>query len=129
MVRKKRNQGFTLTEIVILLAVVGIIISAILPLFLNVITVNKNAEYYSKAYKILDSKIENVRNLPFDSVANENFNIPELPQGAGTLSISNVVDGEPQADIKEITVTIRWNFKKQSQVNAVTYLAKGGLKR
>jgi len=122
-------RAFTILEIVLLLAIVGIFISGIIPLYLNVVTVNKSAQYYSTAYKVLDSKIEEYRNTSFDSVNSGTFSITELPSGQGALTVSNNIDGAPQADIKRLDLTITWNFKKTNQVNITTYIARNGLKR
>lgn len=128
---RQSTFGFTIIEIVLLLAVVGIFISGIIPLYLNVVTVNKSAQYYSTAYKILDSKIEEYRNSDFNSLTTQNnINIPELPPvGRADLIVTSDIDGAPQADIKKLDLTITWTFKKQNQVRIVTYVAKNGLKR
>lgn len=125
---KYKNRGYTLVEIVIIIAIVGIIISGILPVFLNSITANKSAEYYSKAYKILDSKMEEYRNSNFDTLDSTTFDVPELPQGQGTLTITDNVEGAPQNDIKQAELKIVWNFKNEKEVKIVTYIARGGLK-
>lgn len=103
--------------------------SGILTLFFNVITVNKSAEYYSTAYKLMDSKIEELRGVSFETITEENYQIPNLPQGEGTIDISNEVDGAPQSDIIKVDLTISWYFKKENQIREVTYITKGGIKK
>jgi type II secretory pathway pseudopilin PulG len=113
----------------LVLGLLGIIISGVLPIFLNSITANKSAEYYSTAYKILDSKIEEYRNADFDTLASYNFQVTGLPSGQGVLAVTNNIEGTPQVDIKKLTLTISWNFKNQKQVRAVTYISRGGIKK
>jgi len=125
----KLKSGFTLLEIIIVLAVIMTLFAGLLPLFLNIITVNKSAEYYSKAYKILDSKMEEYRSNSFDSLVTGNFTVTDLPSGQGTLTVTNNVDGAPQTDIKKLDLIISWTFKKQNQVRIITYVARNGIKR
>jgi prepilin-type N-terminal cleavage/methylation domain-containing protein len=125
----KLKKGFTLAEILILLIVIGILISGAFSLFSTVITANKTAEYFSNAYKLLDAKVETTKQKSFDSIITESFSVPELPNGQGTITVTNNIDGSPQSDIKQIDVIISWTFKKTHQVRAVTYIAKGGIGR
>jgi hypothetical protein len=104
-------------------------IAGIIPVFLNSITANKSAEFYSKAYKLLDSKAEELRNADFAAIASGNFAVTELPSGAGTLAVSNNVDGAPRTDIKKVDITITWNFTRSQTVRLATYVTKGGIKK
>lgn len=126
----KKKRAFTLVEIVVVVALLGIIISGVLSVYLNVITSNKTVEFYSVAYKALDDKLEELRAESFSSLADSNFTVSGLPPGnTGTVSIDNNIDGSPQSDIVQADITIGWNFRKDYQVRAVTYIAKGGIKK
>jgi type II secretory pathway pseudopilin PulG len=116
-------------EIVLVLAFLGIIISGVFPVFINSIEANKSAEYYSKAYKILDSKIEEYRNADFNTLSSSQFDIPELPGGQGTFTVSNTVEGAPQNDIKQVNLVVHWDFKRARQVESSTYMSRGGIKK
>lgn len=122
-----QRPGFTLTEIVIILGIVGIIISAILPLFVNVIAAGRSAAYYSSAYKLADSKIEQYRNTNFDLLAPENMTTSELPNGQVVSEISNEVDGVNETDIKRVELRVSWNYQRPQEVKIVTYIYRGGL--
>ena len=101
----------------------GIIISGVLPLFLNTITAGKSASHYSNAYKIADSKIEAYRNTSFDSIVDENIDITdELPLGAINTDIT-----DEDEDFKKVELTISWNFKRNQEIKIVTYIYRGGL--
>jgi len=129
LTHKKFQRGFNLIEVVLLLAVVGIMASGIIPLFIYSISVNKSSEYYSIAYKKLDSKVEEYRELPFDELSSETFQISELPEGQGVLTVTDVIEGAPQTDIKSIKLVITWNFKRSQEIKSVTYVSREGLKR
>jgi hypothetical protein len=117
-------------EIVIILFVVGIMISGILPLFLNVITANKSAAYYSTAYKRADSIIEETRAKPFEEIISINsFEITELPNGVGQIEITEEPGGTATNRLKLVELTINWNFKSPQEIKISTYIADGGIGR
>jgi prepilin-type N-terminal cleavage/methylation domain-containing protein len=125
--KRRLKRGFTLTEIIILLAVVGIFISGIIPLFLNVIQVNKSAEYHSKAYKIVDTKLESLRSGDFENITSQTSNISELPNGSLIVASSDIVDGAPQPDIKKVLITVRWNFNRDQSVKIESFITRNGI--
>jgi prepilin-type N-terminal cleavage/methylation domain-containing protein len=124
---RRRRKGFTLTEIIIVLGIVGIIISGILPLFVNVIAAGKSAAHYSTAYKLADSKIEEYRNASFDNLADETATITELPDGSLTATVTNEIDGSTETDIKRVELTINWSYQRDREIKIVTYVYRGGL--
>jgi len=117
-------------EIVIILFVVGIMISGIVPLFLNVITVNKSAGYYSDAYKIADSLIEEYRSKHYaEIVSSGTIDLPDLPEGKAVLVVEEELDGLSIEGIKEVNLKVSWNFKKYQEISISTYIADGGIAR
>lgn len=125
--KKNKISGFTLTEVLLLLSLVGVILAGVLPIFLNVITANKRNELYSRAYKDLDTKIEEIRYTNFDSIAPEaNFSVVDLPSGRGTVSVVDAPGGVP--NLKQVTVIIYWDFKGTKNIKATTLVTRGGIK-
>ena len=116
-----------MTEIIIVLGIVGVIISGILPLFVNIIVAGKSAAHYSTAYKLADSKIEEYRNSNFDSLAGELVNISDLPEGSLTTTVTNDIDGSIETEIKRVELTINWNYQRAQEIKIVTYIYRGGL--
>lgn len=116
-----------MTEIVIILGIVGIIISAILPLFINVIAAGRSAAYYSSAYKLADSKMEQYRNTNFDLIAPESITTTDLPNGQIISEITSEVDGVNETDIKRVELKVSWNYQRPQEVKLVTYIYRGGL--
>lgn len=119
---------------IILLAVIGIMISAIMPLFISVMISNKSASYYSEAYKAADTKIEYLRSLSFEEMEllnGTNESLPNLPDGNNmSIAINDYeIDGIEQNDIKEVTVTINWNFKSEKTYTTSTLITQGGIGR
>lgn len=130
--REKRwgtNSGFTIMEVMLVLIVVGIMVSGVLPLFITVIQSNKSSEYYSRAYRSADSQLEIYRRASFDSLASGSFAVPSLPGGQGAVTVTNVIDGASQADIKQLDITVSWVFKKNKQVKISSYVTRNGVGR
>lgn len=126
------NSGFTLVEIVLVVAFLGILLTGVLTIFVNVMTTNKSNEYYSLAYKQLDSKIEEIRNTPFTSLPTypTSFTPTSLPGNpTGTVTLTNNIDGNVETNIYQVDVSITWNFKRQQTIKTSTYVTKGGLRR
>lgn len=136
--RKDRflDKGFTITEIILLLAIVGILISGILPVFLNIITTNKSVQYQSAAYKIADSKLESLRAGNFSeipdnqTIQNPHASLAQLPANA-SLSVTSTkqVDGSEQTNIRRVEVTVNWYFKRNENIRLVSYIAANGIKK
>lgn len=115
-----------------MVAFLGILLTGVLTIFVNVMSTNKSNEYYSSAYKQLDSKVEEIRNTPFANLGTfpTTFTPTGLPSGAtGTVSLTNSINGVTEANIYRADVTITWTFKNQHQIKTSTYVAKGGIRR
>jgi type II secretory pathway pseudopilin PulG len=116
-------------EILLVLVVVGIMISGILPLYVGVIRANKSSEYYSRAYRDIDSQVEKYRKDSFDTLASGTFTVTDLPSGQGTVVVSNVIDGVAQNDIKQVNLTLTWVYRKTNSVKITTYITRNGVGR
>jgi prepilin-type N-terminal cleavage/methylation domain-containing protein len=125
------KSGFTLIELLLLIAVLGIVMAGILGVYTNVLTINKSNEYYSRGYRDLDSKMETLRGTLFTNLAvgTTTAAVPDLPGGQSTTVITNVVNGAPQTGILQVTVTISWNYKRNTQIKSSTFITQGGLKK
>jgi hypothetical protein len=120
-----------LVEIIILLAILGIIMSGVYAVFIDVLAINRKTDYYSRAYRALDSKVETIRGTLFSNIVpgTTTVAVPQLPGGQATTEITNVVDGAAQTDIVQATVTITWDYKGASQVKSTTFITKKGIKK
>jgi prepilin-type N-terminal cleavage/methylation domain-containing protein len=123
------KKGFSIIELLIALAVVSIVASALMKLFLDVTVLEKDIEFRSVAYRFVDAKIETLRSSAFDSIATENGTVSGLPNSNYSIAVSDYIDGGHRDDIKLVTVTINWNYKQQKTVKSETYIAKSGIKK
>jgi len=116
------NKGFTLIEIMIALAVLGIGLLAIISLHVNSIRENEDAMDLTEAGIANQSQIESFLLMPYTSVTNDNAttgdgytqltsaNMATIPQGFTleyrvTKTIDLDTDGTD--DAKEVTIRVR----------------------
>lgn len=128
---RKQKRGFTLVEIILILVLVTVLSSAVLALYSFLITLNKKIEYRSSAYKLLDSKIEEYRDVNFDALASGTVSpAPDLPENSTiATTVTSNIEGSEQTDIKLVTITISWDFKGAQNVRISTYITRGGIQR
>lgn len=128
---QKQKRGFTLVEIILILVLVTVLSSAVLALYSFLITLNKKIEYRSSAYKLLDSKIEEYRNVNFDALATGTISpAPGLPENSViATNVTANVEGSDQTDIRLVTVTVSWDFKGAQNARISTYITRGGIQR
>lgn len=104
-------------------------LSGIIPLFMNVITANKSAAYYSAAYKAADSIIEENRVKNFDEVISYEGEVEGLPSGNSfTLTVTDAPDNLDD-DMKRVDLNIKWFFKSEKEIDISTYITAGGIGR
>lgn len=134
ILNSKTKPGFTLLEIVLIVFIVSVMISGIIPLFLNSITSNRASAYYSIAYKAADSIIEENRVKTFEEVTSKSGTVEGLPSGNTyilTVTDAPETEGGELMDeyIKRLDLEITWFFKSERKINISTYVTDGGIGR
>jgi hypothetical protein len=104
----------------------------IMAVYFDVLAINKSNDYYSHAYRDLDSKIETLRATPFANLAvgTTTSSVTDLP-GTNQVNtvITDTIDGVSQTGkgIYQVTVTVSWTYKRTTQISESTYITNGGL--
>lgn len=126
----KNKKGFTLIEMLIILAVISLFFSALLPLVAKNIAANHSAKVRLAAYEAAATKVEELRNTEFDSISGGNFAVPTVPSSTGTVTVTRDInnDGSDEADIVKATVNIDYTLKATTKtVTLATYISKKGI--
>ena len=115
----------------LILILVSLMTSGVFAMFTYLVTLNKKIEYRAAAYKLLVSKIEDARNVNFESytIGTVTEDANELPQGTISTTVTDNVEGSTQDDIRQITVTISWDFKGSQTSSISSYVTRGGIQR
>ena len=107
---KKNARGFTIVEIVISTAVVGIIVAALSTLFLGIQRSQTQSNYKESATRAALRQVESLRNNNYNTLTpgvNIDFSAdlsPKLPNGStGTTVVS-----EPSPGLRRVDVTVAY---------------------
>ena len=107
---KRREDGFTIVEIVITIAIVGVLIAALTGLFVGISRSQSQSNYKENATRAAMRQIESLRNNNYGSLAvGEDIDFtdelsPKLPVG----STGNTVISEPSPGLKRVDVTVTY---------------------
>ena len=94
--RRRREAGVTLVELLIAVALLGIVLLGIAPLFIASVRSNYSAFEYTSIHNLARDRLEQLMNLPFDS--------PQLAQGSFVndlpTTLPDPVTGIPPSNVK-----------------------------
>ncbi len=130
MIRRKHKKGFTLVEMLagmVILAVCIIPISALF--FMNLILLDKAWDLTS-AMAQAETVMEDIRNLPYSQIINENGKVVNFlrPFGSGIVTVDN-----SNPDLLKVTLKVQYKDSRTDQyvgtlggypVTLQTYIAK-----
>ncbi len=113
-----RYKGFTLIELMICIAVFGIITVSVYKIGTENLITHKNSEYRQQAIWVLQNQIEALRSLPFEQindstaaaiadVTKSNSNLREVSGGIGVETTS--------PGLKKMTASIGWRDARQNE--------------
>jgi len=126
------NKGFTLTEAIMLVAIVAIFLSAILPFTVENLTANARAKRKLLAYQAVRGKVEDLRKQTFSTIVSGSFQTPAVPGGSGQVTVSNDINGDasPETDILKVKVDVYYTEKGQTKtVTLTTFITKNGVSK
>jgi prepilin-type N-terminal cleavage/methylation domain-containing protein len=115
----KNNSGFTLVEIVVTIAVLGITTAAISSVFISIRNIQQQNKYLDIANRAANRQIESLRNDSYASLAagstiDFTSSVPTtLPDRTGSAIISS-----PAPDLRRVDATV--TYKAQGKTRTVT---------
>lgn len=116
------KHGFTLLEILITAIIFTTAVVVIAGLFGTGLVSSLDSENTTIAINLAQKRMEEIRNLDFDTeiVSEAKADVDGF---AGFRR--EVVVSEPQADLKQVTVTVYWSYKSgEISESLVTYISK-----
>ena len=107
-----KKKGFTLPELLIAIAVLAITTGGILSLFISCILLNETNRNTMLAYTAIQSKMEEIKNQPFDNIATYDgqvFDLSGFPAeaGKGRVSVTTI----PSTQNNRLSIKIDACFK------------------
>lgn len=121
---RNNQSGITLVEIVITILVLGVVLTSVVTLFVNIQQAQTHTRYLETATYAAQAEIESLRNINYNSLTpgqaiNFTNDLPEsLPPGAtGTVAVS-----EPTPGLRRVDVTVSYNYKGKDRVVSLSSL-------
>ena len=118
----KNNKGFTLIEIVLAIAIVGILGVSVMAYFGNAARFIRETDVREQAVLISQQEMERVKGLDFDNIVDETVIYDSdgaYPEYTVNITIVNNVGG--QTGLNEITVDTTW---ENSSISLISYTAE-----
>jgi prepilin-type N-terminal cleavage/methylation domain-containing protein len=113
-----KNSGFSLVEIVVALAIIGIMIVSLANLFIAIGVLQRQNRNLTLATRIAESKIEGLRNNHYNALAPSPPPIDftnELPDELAEPRSAIVTISEPTPGIKRLDITISYREGLQTK--------------
>ena len=128
-VSQKSSQGFTVIELLISIAVVGILVPSLIGFVTTLNRLNDRARDYSLVNSLAENKIESLRSAGFTAIPSgtTSFN-NELPVTLGSPKSASYVVTTPSTGIKQVDMTISYNDHGKTQnLQYRTYVGELGV--
>ncbi|MEK7447276.1 MAG: hypothetical protein AAB632_00530 [Patescibacteria group bacterium] len=127
----RKNSGFTLTEAIVIVAVVSFFLSALLPFILENLTASARSKKRLLAYETAYGKLEDLRQQDFDTLADGAFPVPNVDGATGQVTVAQVDlngDNVMEADIVSAKVDVTYLEKGQAKtINLNTLITRDGV--
>lgn len=102
---RREEQGFTLVEVMVSLAIFLVASMGILPLLLSNLQVNRGNSLHAQARRLAGEQLAKLQVVDYASLAL----LPEVPLLAGEIELAQHIEGnQPTAGLSRITVTAQW---------------------
>ena len=102
---KSYCKGFTLSELLLAVAILAFALTGLLLFFVNSIILNETNRNFTLAYSAIQAKMEEIKNTSFDNLDAYNgtsFDLDGFPSvnGKGKIGVSN-----ESTDLKRVTIS------------------------
>jgi len=130
----KDERGFTIMELVVAMAFVGVVIVSLTDLFTALRQVNREANNYTIATQVAQQLLEQYRNTPFSSLAigtiNDSSYLSPYPSLLSPRSATVVISQPGAAGIDQVDVTVSYKDRTGTKtVSFSTQISNHGLNR
>ena len=110
---QKRRSGFTLLEVMVSVAILSLVLVSVHKLHSQSLTMNTQAQFYTQAPMLAQSKLSEMEAYPESDYANDSGefgeNFPGYSWEVAVEEIALEALGEISQDLKKIDVTVSYN--------------------
>lgn len=128
-VAKTTEQGFTIIELLVTIAVVGIMVPTLVGFVNTLNRFNDRARDLTLVNSLAENKVESLRSIGFSSINTGTVSFTsEMPASLGSPRSADYTVTVPSTGIKQIDMTISYNDHGTTQsVNYKTYIGELGV--
>ncbi len=128
-VAKKSQSGFTIIELLIAIAVVGILVPTLVSMTNTLNRLNDRARDLSIINALAENKVEGLRSMGFTSLSNGTTSFTnELPTTIGSPRSASYVITSPNSSMRQIDLTVTYNDHGTTQTLTYrTYVGEVGV--
>ena len=129
MARKNNTAGFTIIELLIAVAVVGILIPTLVSFVNTLNRFNDRARDLTLVNSLAENKVESLRSLGYSGLTNGSTAFTsELPSTIGSPKTATYTISTPNTGIKQVDLVINYNDHGTTQtVNYRTMIGELGI--
>lgn len=118
--RKLQDEGFTIVELLLAIAMFAIIVPALIIGITNLTAINNRARDLALVNMIAQNKIEMLRSAGYNSIPTGTTDFSsELPATLASPKSASYTVANPSAGIKEVSITI--SYKDYQRTKTVPY--------
>lgn len=129
MKRRLTSEGLTLVEVLVTIAVAGVVVIALNSIVTNYLHISGRGRFLNLANSYVEGKVESLRNLGFNSLSSGTTNLTsELPaqlprQRSASMTVSNA-----SAALKQVDITVSYfDEGKNNSYSYTTYIGEIGV--
>lgn len=129
MAKKNNTAGFTIIELLIAIAVVGILVPTLVSFVNTLNRFNDRARELTVVNSLAENKVESLRSLGYSGLTNGSTSFAsELPTTLGNPKSATYSISTPNAGIKQVDLVISYNDHGATQtVNFRTMIGELGV--
>ena len=124
----KNNRGMTLVEVMVAMAIVFIVFLGMSSAGLVVLDQNIKNSQRDEAVGVAEEEMEDVRNIPFAAIANDNQIVTRRIRGLNVAynvvrTVANPNGSTPATDPnnRRVTITVTWNRIENQQTRTYNH--------
>lgn len=126
---KKNARGFTIVEVLVAIAVAGIMIGSLSTVVTTYVHTAQRGRYLNIANAYVEAKVESLRNTGYNGITVGTTSLTsDLPTQLPPNRTASMIITSPSAGIKQADITISYNDQgKSSSYSYTTYIGELGV--
>jgi prepilin-type N-terminal cleavage/methylation domain-containing protein len=118
--KKLSSGGFTLVELLVTIAVAGIVVGSMNQVVTTYVHTSQRGRYLNLANAYAEAKVESLRNIGYNGISLGTSSLTgELPSQLPLVRSASMTTTNPSGGIKQIVISI--SYKDQGQTNSLSY--------